>query len=306
MGEAVDALGAHAHAARLLTVAASASLAFLALAAPQPAHAAPPESGRCTKGPATWVVCEAGQEDSLPPGGQPASPAESKGNKGGKGEQKSRHVPCTVKKMDPQPPKGSYLWEGQTNGAVYERTCRYTADAAVPPIPMPFWAAEAPPPVDPAVLAQEAVDKMNLTGPDIASPRATGKYAVGVPMWMWVNQSPTTYGPNSASATAGAVTVTATAKVTQIVWKTGDGTSVTCNGPGTRYTTSKGMAESPTCGHVYSTTSAKKPDNKFTMTATSTWQVDWQVQGGGETGELVEIRESQTQVGIGELQAVGS
>ncbi|WP_460120339.1 hypothetical protein [Streptomyces phaeofaciens] len=57
---------------------------------------------------------------------------------------------------------------------------------------------------------------MKLAGPDIASPRATGKYLVGMPMWMWVNQSATTYGPNTASASAGGVTVTATAKVSKI------------------------------------------------------------------------------------------
>jgi len=34
---------------------------------------------------------------------------------------------------------------------------------------------------------QQAVDEMKLADPDIASPRAAGKYTVGVPMWMWVN-----------------------------------------------------------------------------------------------------------------------
>jgi hypothetical protein len=126
------------------------------------------------------------------------------------------------------------------------------------------WLAEPPPQetVDPAALAQRAVDSMTLLGPDIASPRAAGKYTVGVPMWMWVNQSATTYGPNTASASAGGITVTATAKVSKIVWKMGDGASVTCNGSGTPYTSSEGMAESPTCGHVYSKTSASTQSGK--------------------------------------------
>ncbi|MEU0162311.1 ATP/GTP-binding protein [Streptomyces sp. NPDC006261] len=59
---------------------------------------------------------------------------------------------------------------------------------------------------------------MKLTGPAVASPRAAGKYVVGMPMWMWTDPSPTTSGPISASATAGGVTVTATAKVSTARW----------------------------------------------------------------------------------------
>ncbi|OQR63424.1 ATP/GTP-binding protein [Streptomyces maremycinicus] len=156
--------------------------------------------------------------------------------------------------------------------------------------------------IAPAVLAQHAVDSMTLLGPDIASPRAAGKYIVGVPMWMWVNQSATTYGPNTASASAGGVTVTATAKVSKIVWQMGDGASVTCNGPGTPYTASEGMAQSPTCGHLYSKTSAAAPDGRYEVTATSTWTIGW--QGGGAAGQLTEVRQSKVQVAIGELQVV--
>ncbi|MFC7512143.1 ATP/GTP-binding protein [Streptomyces thermocarboxydus] len=162
---------------------------------------------------------------------------------------------CVYKLADPQPPAGSLDWQGHEpgDGAVYEQTCGWGGvDGDV--IVRMVWLADPPPQetVDPAVLAQRAVDSMTLLGPDIASPRVAGKYTVGVPMWMWVNRSATTYGPNTASASAGGITVTATAKVSKIVWKMGDGASVTCNGPGTPYTSSQGMAESPTCGHVYS------------------------------------------------------
>ncbi|UVT14187.1 ATP/GTP-binding protein [Streptomyces thermocarboxydus] len=166
------------------------------------------------------------------------------------------------------------------------------------------WLADPPPQetVDPAVLAQRAVDSMTLLGPDIASPRVAGKYTVGVPMWMWVNRSATTYGPNTASASAGGITVTATAKVSKIVWKMGDGASVTCNGPGTPYTSSQGMAESPTCGHVYSKTSAGAQNGKFPVTATSTWTINW--QGGGQAGQLTQVRQTNVQVAVGEVQVV--
>ena len=158
--------------------------------------------------------------------------------------------------------------------------------------------------VDPEQLAREALSKMTLRGPDVASPDAAGKYIVGVPMWMWVNKGPTTYGPNTASATAGGVTVTATAKVTKIVWRMGDGATVACNGPGTQYQSSFGSQDSPTCGHTYDRTSASEPASKYSVTPTSTWTVDWQVVGGGATGQLTETRQSQMQVAIGELQVV--
>lgn len=197
-------------------------------------------------------------------------------------------------------------WEGKSpkDGAVYERTCRNGPDGA--PIISTFIADAAAdvPDVDPAVVAQQAVAKMKLVGPDIASPRTAGRYVVGMPMWMWVNKSPTTYGPNATIATAGGVTVSATAKVTKIVWTMGDGSTVTCNGPGTAYTASYGKQKSPTCGHTYTHTSATQKDGMYPVAATATWTVDWQVNGGGETGQFTETRQSQAQVPIGEVQVV--
>ncbi|WP_455362580.1 ATP/GTP-binding protein [Streptomyces sp. SYSU K21746] len=223
------------------------------------------------------------------------------GSAGGDGE--SADV-CTYKLADPQPPAGSLDWEGHTpgDGAVYEQSC--TRDGGDFTITRMVWLADPPEQetVDPAVLAQRAVDSMTLLGPDIASPKAAGKYTVGVPMWMWVNQSATTFGPNTASASAGGITVTATAKVSKIVWQMGDGSTVTCNGPGTPYQASEGMVQSPTCGHVYSKTSAGAQSGKYLVTATSTWTIDW--QGGGAAGQLTEIRQTNVQVAIGELQVV--
>ncbi|WP_307618694.1 ATP/GTP-binding protein [Streptomyces sp. V3I7] len=213
-------------------------------------------------------------------------------------------VQCNYKLADPQPPAGSLDWEGHKpgDGAVYVQTCQYLDSALT--VERMGWSTELPqaPAVNPAALAQQAVDKMRLLGPDIASPRAAGRYTVGVPMWMWVHRSAETYGPNTASASAGGVTVTATAKVSKIVWQMGDGTSVTCNGPGTPYQASEGMAQSPTCGHVYSKTSAGAQGGKYQATATSTWTIGW--QGGGAAGQLTENRQSNVQVAIGEVQVV--
>lgn len=207
--------------------------------------------------------------------------------------------------MDPQPPIGSMLGGDREPGQVaYQRTCKNGPDGT--PVYSVIVADEGAdvPAMDPVVVAHQAVNKMKLSGPDIASPRPAGIYVVGVPMWLWVNPSPTTFGPNTTSASAGGVTVTATAKVTKIVWATGDGSSVTCNGAGTKYAASYGKQESPTCGHTYSRTSASQTRGEYSVTATATWSVNWQVNGGGETGQFTEIRQTQEQVAIGELQVV--
>ncbi|MER5582317.1 ATP/GTP-binding protein [Streptomyces asoensis] len=216
---------------------------------------------------------------------------------------------CTYVLLSPQPPAASLDWEGHTpgDGAVYKQTCHYLDSLNT--VTRNQWLANPPPTaaaVDPAVLAQRAVDTMKLAGPDVASPRADGKYLVGMPMWMWVNRSATTYGPNTVGASAGGVRVTATANVSKIAWSMGDGTVVTCTGPGTPYTATAGKTDSPTCGHTYTRTSADQAGGRYRITATSTWTIDWQVTTGdaGQAGQLTETRQTQTQIPLTELQVL--
>ncbi|MFF0746639.1 ATP/GTP-binding protein [Streptomyces sp. NPDC004111] len=224
---------------------------------------------------------------------------------------------CTTRAMDPQPPANSSERRGFNGkgalitGTVYQQECVQGEGDNVTVIDFVGGAegGGAPAPaVDPVVLAQQAVDSMLLEGPKIqTAPKKGATGLVGLPVWMWSAVSPTTTGPNSASATAGAVTVTATARVTSIQWSTGDGGSVTCAGPGTPYSAAYGKKPSPTCGHTYTRTSGKQPGAKYTLTATSTWAIEWQVQGSGLGGELTETRTAvPQQLAIGEAQAVGS
>ncbi|MFI6658176.1 ATP/GTP-binding protein [Streptomyces sp. NPDC050523] len=234
--------------------------------------------------------------------------------KGGSGKANSKPTPqtCTVEKLDPQPPANDPVWDGHKprDGAIYVRVClsdALGAAAGAQVVPQVFWAAGAPAVnVDPEQLAREAVDKMLLTGPDIASPRAAGRYVVGMPMWMWVDQSATTYGPNSAAASLAGVTVTATAKVSSISWNMGDGTDpVVCNGPGTKYESSMGKTKSPDCGHLYEEASTHAKGGKFHGTATATWTVNWQVTAGpAENGQFNEVRQTNFTVDVHEVQVL--
>ncbi|MCX4515941.1 ATP/GTP-binding protein [Streptomyces sp. NBC_01619] len=170
-----------------------------------------------------------------------------------------------------------------------------------------IWAPEPPTGagVDPAVLAQRAVDKMLLRAPEIGiTPKPGGKGVVGMPVYLWTEQGPETYGPNTASASAGGLTVTATATVSKIVWTMGDGSTVTCTTAGTPYRAAFGKRPSPDCGHRYTVPSSTTASGKFHVTATSTWTIDWQVNGGGQSGQLTESRDSAVDITVAEVQVL--
>ncbi|MFF8810382.1 hypothetical protein [Streptomyces omiyaensis] len=102
----------------------------------------------------------------------------------------------------------------------------------------------------------------------------------------------------SASASAGTVTVTATARVTSVRWDMGDGTTITCAGPGTPYTADRGKTMSPDCGHLYT----RAADYKGT--ATSTWTIDWEAPALGDAGTLTETRQTPFTVHAVEVQVL--
>ncbi|MEU2770990.1 ATP/GTP-binding protein [Streptomyces diastaticus] len=216
---------------------------------------------------------------------------------------------CYWRALDPQPtdparyehasrvPEG---WKPGDPGKLYNVTCPGPERQLMGGL---TFSEEGPqlPAVDPEVLAREAMEKLTLRPPSIASPRGDGKYLVGMPMWMWVDRSASTWGPTSESASAGSVTVTATATVDRLVWKMGDGSTVTCNDPGTPYTADQGMKMSPTCGHRY-----EKPGS-HSVEVTAHWNVDWEVtSGGADSGTLTTTRASDVAVTVNEAKALNT
>ncbi|MDO8119710.1 hypothetical protein Q6346_00105 [Isoptericola sp. b490] len=211
---------------------------------------------------------------------------------------------CYWRLLSPQPDGSNPIWEGNyPDGAIYSVTCG--------PFPAGSgggWAwSPTPPPgfgdvgITPAQMAQRAVDSMRLTGPAIhLTITADDTGLVGMPVWLWTDVTPTTWGPNSATASVPGLSVTANARATQIAWDMGDGHTQVCAGPGTPY--APGAVESPTCDYVYERSSAGQPGDAYTVTATTTWQVDW--AGGGASGSLTLTRTSTATVRIGELQVL--
>ncbi|MEU4607561.1 hypothetical protein AB0F43_31640 [Kribbella sp. NPDC023972] len=127
---------------------------------------------------------------------------------------------------------------------------------------------------------------------------------VGVPVWLWAKDpSGVTVGPQHVSKTYQGIGVTIDAKMTKIVWNLGDGHTTSC-GPGTPYSSSYGVAESPTCGYKYTKISKSEPGGKYRITATSYWELDW--AAGGQTGTIPLDFTQNTTLSVGEIQVVVS
>jgi hypothetical protein len=215
---------------------------------------------------------------------------------------------CYLRAVSPQPGADDPAWGGRNpadGGAIYG--CYRPADGV-----LTFtWIAEPPTPAadgpSPREVAEMAVDQMNLQAITIGIVPEPGEGSVGLvgmPVWMWAaDPGPSTVGPISATASAGGITVTATARIHDITWDMGDGSTVVCRGAGTPFQESYGRQESPDCGHVYTTSSAGKPGDRFTVTATSDWVITW--EGAGQTGTIrMDGLSESVQIAVGEAQVL--
>lgn len=181
-----------------------------------------------------------------------------------------------------------------------------------PPPQLPaIGAAPAAPvaPPDPAVLARRAVELLALPRPTPQMSMADSAY-VGVPVWLWIDGGQADIGPFSATATAGAAQVTATARLTTTVWSMGPpGAVVRCPGPGTPWTGEPGP--SPDCGYTYAERSLPARtggDGRWTVAVTGVWQVTWNGISGGVpvTGaQTVQLTSTRT-LSVGELQVLST
>ncbi len=211
----------------------------------------------------------------------------------------------------PQPAVSHPMWAGRTpdDSSVYLQVCPrpdgygpgYRTELVFVP------AGTAPPsgsPIDPRVLAEQAIGSLVMRAPDIrmAPPPGSSSGLVGLPVWMWTERGEQVTGPTEASASAGGVTVTAIGQVSRIVWDMGDGTTVAC-GAGTPYRPGT-SGESPDCGHVYARASGRHvpAGGPWPITATSTWTITW--SGGGLSGtEVLELSAS-AELFVGELHVL--
>jgi hypothetical protein len=145
------------------------------------------------------------------------------------------------------------------------------------------------PPPDPATVGAQAASELQLPNPSLALSPATTGY-VNLAEWLWIE--PSIWHPFTTAAQAcnagGCTNASATATPAYVTWNTGDGSILTCDGPGTAYNPAiPADAQSTSCSHTYTTTSAGQPtpdgnpnDAVFPIAATVTWSVVWSGPAG--------------------------
>lgn len=295
----------------MLRLSRVALLAALMLAIPgglASAIAAPPVD--CAKQDAQTGIClveatSPGQDAGADPVASAARPGGSQATGGGASPQD----PCTYTKAQPQPAPTSALWAGQStaDGAMYAKVCPRVDGSGLSTLLVYIPNGSAPPagpPVDPRVLAEQAIASLVMRAPEIrmAPPPGSTGGLVGLPVWLWTERGEAFLGPTRQSVSAGGVTVAAVGQVSHVTWDTGDGTTIVC-GAGTPYVPGV-QGESPDCGHVYAQASSRHVPGggPWPITATSTWTVTW--SGGGLSGtETLELSSS-AELFVGELHVL--
>jgi hypothetical protein len=187
----------------------------------------------------------------------------------------------------PQPSDGPGNW--------YGKVCPDGSGSIV-------WIPLAGPAVDPAAVAQEALDRASIPGPGIHL-NPDGRQYVNLETWLWVD------GWRSVSVTAavGGVSVTVTARPDRVEWSMGDGGRVICNGPGTAFDRHRSAdGQHTNCSYTFHRSSTDQPGGAYSVRATSVWHVTWTATGAAQTsGDLGLIRRSDaTAVRVSEIQAV--
>jgi hypothetical protein len=136
--------------------------------------------------------------------------------------------------------------------------------------------------IDAGTLALQAYKELPLLYPrPRTAPPRTATQIVGIPTWFWVD--PEDWHPLSATASVLGLSATVTAEPTKTTWKLGDGTTVTCNGPGTPYDpTIDDAAQHSDCVHAY------QHDGDVDAVVAITWHVTWTASNGasGDLGNL--------------------
>lgn len=267
-------------------------------------------NGHCYWAPRTVVD---GTDDTTKPGGKPANSTTRTPERicllGGAARPCTSNLgnwsnsqQCYLQRVAPQPLQSDPVWQGHTDGAIW--ACVHEEETRF--VTRWIWLPGRPDTVvvDPMTLVYEAIGEMYLSPPLIKTAPAPGQIGlVNMPVWLWVTKSENTWGPIVRKASVPGLAVTVTAKVKAINWSMGDGSTVRCEGPGTPYSKSMGVQNSPTCGHRYTKTSRKLPNCKYPVTAVAQWEINW-TSTLGDNGQIPMTQQAATQLRIGEAVPV--
>lgn len=158
--------------------------------------------------------------------------------------------------------------------------------------------------VDPRALAEQALASAQIAPPTIrTSPSENGRLYVQVPTWLWVDVG--WWRSYEATAQTGRIWSTVTARPVSVSWSLGDGSTVSCSGPGTVWTPGSDE-DASNCTHTYRRSSAGADDGTFPLEATVRLEVTWRSNApfGGTLPAI--SRTSSLDVEVGEIQAIGT
>ncbi|ACU77420.1 putative ATP/GTP-binding protein [Catenulispora acidiphila DSM 44928] len=194
---------------------------------------------------------------------------------------------------------------GGAAGSWYQWRCQDSSDqqnlTAIPKNDLETWVPT--PTMSPGDVAQAAAKEIHLPAPAMnTSPRDGVPQWVNFPMFLWTDSLD--WHPLSATANVPGLQASATATPEKLTWDMGDGSVVTCTGPGTPFTDSTpATSVSPDCGYVYRRASDAESSGEFTVRVTESWRVTW--TGGGQSGTLPDLAAtSSIAVRVAESQAL--
>ncbi len=173
-----------------------------------------------------------------------------------------------------------------------------------------YWfvpAGQAPALVDPGQLAQETLESMTLTVPDVhLAPTPPDKTYVNLETWLWM--SPDRFDTLTRTVSAGATSVTVTVKPTEAEWTMGDGHAIQCASEGRAWKRWMTDAARTDCSYTYRRTSRRAAGGTFTVSSALWFQADWTCSGAclSPSGTLGEISgpAATAAIRVGERQSV--
>jgi hypothetical protein len=196
-------------------------------------------------------------------------------------------------------------WQGHKDGTLW--MCNgYGPDMIDVGSPSFFWLPTGAAPVDPAVLAQQALDRMPLAAPQIhMAPQPPLMTYVGLETWLWMDSGQ--WSNLTGGASAGGTSVSVVARPVKVTWDLTAG-STTCTSAGRPWLRGMSSSAQTDCSYTFQKVSDFQPGGEFPVTATIKYQVDWTCAGACSTGSgslgQVDGPTSTSAIRVGERQSV--